>query len=582
MQIDTATTPGHVDETAVDNFLHYDDPSALSDAALFDDSHFSELEDLVWDRPGWRVPGWDAMQKDPRRSLLTALVIVMVLVGAVLVTIGLPVPDRPTISATEDEPTEESLVGQADAEPAPLLVAVPEGSEAAPQALASNEGLAEDAAADGTAGAAADGTAMKDAEDGATGTAAPADGSNPVAETGTAAAAEAETEMPDSEMTDSETPAPSTENAEPQPETAAAPTSSADRPISVPGMSALGNVKLRTNKGAYRFRAEQTGNIENLRLYFIANTHRPGYADGTGGTVRVTVAPDNGSGQPDPSKTFGGTFDVKFNLRDGAPTGDRRTFINDVLLGKHTFSQPIPVEAGKNYFIIFDNIDADPNANNVSLDLVYDLIPKDERPGQPVPSPARRTDIGFHQQASGGAWRDADVHRDGHWVTPIFEVTYANGFSQGQGFMQWQDEGAFTLAGSSAIRTLITLPADRTVSELSARVKGHASGSVVVELTDGQGTVLRSSTQRANGRVNLRGAVWVTANVDPITLKAGEQYALVIRAANGYSGSVVPLQAGSLYGFTAPSLFPFGKAQTSSNGSSWNDWGRLYPSIAIK
>lgn len=575
MQIGSATTTSRVDETAVDDFLNYDDPS---NDALFDDSQFSDLGDLIWDEPGWRPPGWEAMRRDPRRSLLTALVVVAVLIGAVLVVVGLPVPDRPSISAIETESTEsdtdESLVGEADDQPATLLVAVPDGDQPAPEAMASNEGLTSDATnQDSTTAAAPD---------------AAGDTAAPVAETGTAAAAEAGTEMADGEP--ATTPAPATPApATPAPadttesDSAPAATSNVDRPISVPGMSALGNIKLRTNKGAYRFKAEKTGNIEKLRLYFIANTHRPGYADGTGGTVRVTVAPDDGNGQPDPSKTVGGTFDVKFNLKDGADTsGDRRKFVSDVLLGQYTFSESIPVEAGKNYFIIFHNIDSNPNANNVSLDLVFDLIPKDERPGQPVPSPARRTDIGFHQQAAGSAWTSADTHRDGHWMTPIFEVTYADGFAQGQGFIQWQDERAFTLSGSSAIRTLITLPADRTVSELSARVQSHGSGSVTLELTDGQGSVLRSTTVRANARVNLRNAVWATGAVDPITLKAGQQYALVIRPANGYSGSVVPLQDGSSYGYTSASLFPFGKAQTSSNGTSWNDWGRLYPSIAIK
>jgi hypothetical protein len=71
--------------------------------------------------------------------------------------------------------------------------------------------------------------------------------------------------------------------------------------------------------------------------------------------------------------------------------------------------------------------------------------------------------------------------------------------------------------------------------------------------------------------------------VEPITLEADETYALVVRAGDGYSGSIIPLQAGLTYGFSRASVFPFGVAQTTEDGNSWDDWrgGLFYFSFAI-
>ena len=364
---------------------------------------------------------------------------------------------------------------------------------------------------------------------------------------------------------------------------AAAPTS--DAPISVVGMSSLSNVRLRTNRAAYRFTADRDGSIESMRLYFIVNTSRSGYAAGSGGSINVTVAPEGSDGLPDESCTMAGRFQATFGLVDGAYSGaDRGQFIKDSLLGGWDFSEPISVEAGEKYFIIFDNADPSPANNFVSLDLVIDLIP-DSAAGQgPIPSPARRTDFSFFEDREGQAWFQADEHSSGHWRTPIFQVEYADGGTQGQGFMQYEARNAFELSGSSAIRTTIELGQDRTVSELAARVASHPSAPVILELTTIDGEVLRSVTAPASGTINYRGAVWAEGTVEPLTLKAGAEYALVVRAGSGYSGSIVPLQAGLTYGFTADSVFPFGRAQTSPDGKDWSDWrnGLFYQSISVK
>ncbi|MEM7275974.1 MAG: hypothetical protein AAF547_23055, partial [Actinomycetota bacterium] len=323
--------------------------------------------------------------------------------------------------------------------------------------------------------------------------------------------------------------------------------------------------------------------IETLRLYFIVNTSRNGYAGGTGGTVGITVAPDDGTGLPDEGSLFAGRSEVSFSLSGGAfAGGDRGDFVRNTLLGSWTFSQPIPVQAGQEYHIIFENLDPSPASNFISLDLVIDLLPDSLKGGDPIPSPARRSEFGFVEDRGSG-WFLADTHDEGHWRTPIFEVTYADGATQGQGFMQYEASDAFTLAGTSAIRTTITVPEDRSVSQLAARVAAQAGGTVILELTTLEGEVLRSVEVGTDGIGNYRNAVWAEGDVEPLTLAAGEDYALVVRAGAGYSGTVVPLQAGLAYGFSPKSVFPFGTAQISADGQSWTDWrsGLFYQSISV-
>ena len=354
-------------------------------------------------------------------------------------------------------------------------------------------------------------------------------------------------------------------------------------PIAVPGMTSLSNVPLRTNRATYRFTADRTGEVDSVRLYYIVNTSNTGYANGTGGTVGMTVAPDDGTGLPDEANLFPGRAEASFGLSGGAIVGDRSTYVRDTLFGRWMFSEPIPVEAGKEYHIIFQNLDPDPVNNYVSLDLVIDLVPDALRGGDPIPSPAARSDYGFVMSTADG-WRLADAHSEGHRQTPIFEVTYTDGGTQGQGFMQYEARATFSLTGSAAIRTTITVPEDRTVSELAARVGAQVGGSVILELTTIEGEVLRSASAPTDAVANYRNAVWAEASVEPLTLEAGKTYAFVVRAAPGYTGDVVPLQAGVNYGFAPKSVFPFGTAQTSQDGSTWSDWrnGLFYQSISVR
>ncbi len=359
------------------------------------------------------------------------------------------------------------------------------------------------------------------------------------------------------------------------PPTTAAPTPAApgNLRIGIVGMTSLANYGVEGSRRlSYRVEATQTSNVESLRLYFIDNATRTGYASGTGGKIRVQIAPDDGTGKPDEARMFPGKFDAEFGLTNGRYEGpDRRGFVRNKLLGLWTFDQPIPLVAGQTYHIVFKNIDPNPAANYIGIDLVIDMVKIGS--GDPcIQSPARPANLAFLRNMSGNSWEDFTCDNRGYTWTPIYEFRYANGAVQGQGVMQWDVVAQYRISGNAAVRTTIRLPKDQTVSELAARVERHATGSVSLQLETLDGEVLRSVTAATNGLGNYRNAVWAEGSVAPITLKANTDYALVVRPLNGYSGSIVPVQAGLNYGFHPSSNMPFGVAQTSSNGTSWTAW----------
>lgn len=348
-------------------------------------------------------------------------------------------------------------------------------------------------------------------------------------------------------------------------------------------MSSLANYNLvGSRRASYRITAEQTSSVESLRLYFIDNSTRTGYASGTGGKIRVQIAPDNGNGQPDETRTFPGKFDATFGLTNGKyQNSDRTAFIKNKLLGLWTFDQPIPLTKGQTYHILFKNIDPNPTTNYIAIDMVIDMVPIDS--GNPcINSPARPNNLGFLRTAGNG-WQDSTCDKHGSW-TPIYEFRYTNGGIQGQGIMQWDNNATFRISGNAAVRTTIQLPKDQTITELAARVERNTTGSVALQLETLDGKVLASTNAATNGPGNYRNAVWAKGTITPTTLKANTDYALVVRPKNGYNGTVVPLQAGTNYGFHPTSTMPYGKAQTSTNGTTWTPWsggGVRYFSFAL-
>ena len=200
---------------------------------------------------------------------------------------------------------------------------------------------------------------------------------------------------------------------------------------------------------SYRFKAGATSTLVSVRWYCIDRTH-VGYGAGTGGTIRMTIEADsNGS----PSGTPLATRDVV------APVDDFQLY---------TFASPPSLTSGQLYHLVFTNVDASPTTNYVSVDCLFNYNPS--TPRQP-----RFTDsewAALRKLGPAGAW----TVQSGY--TPILQIIYGDGTTQGMGYMEANVTSYGTITGmNSMVRELFTVSGgSRNVTGAGVRLI-KASGS---------------------------------------------------------------------------------------------------------
>jgi hypothetical protein len=285
-------------------------------------------------------------------------------------------------------------------------------------------------------------------------------------------------------------------------------------------------------------------------VYVIDATY-PGYAAGTGGTMRITVQPDDGTAAHRPSGSVLATTDV---VHPVAGAGNR-----------YAFPSPAALTQGQLYHVVFTNVDPDPSANYVSLDglFVYDE--------QPVWQPAyANTDWANLVKPSGGTWSD-DRGPDQGTITPIMGLSYANGVEDGVGYIEVWYQAAKTISGRRAARETFTVSGpSRRVSSVSVRLK-RVSGSspLVVRLETANGSLVERGSIPASAVPTRGRSSWATYRFStPRTLSAGQRYRLVVSTAADTSYSIFVIRKGSAYGYGPSTYFADGSAQYNP-GSGW-------------
>jgi hypothetical protein len=300
---------------------------------------------------------------------------------------------------------------------------------------------------------------------------------------------------------------------------------------------------------AYRFRATQTAALDSIRIYIVDNTH-PGYGGGTGGTMRITVQPDDGTATHAPSSTILAASDVVHPV-DGAGN-------------VYAFAAPAQLVAGQLYHIVFGNIDPSPTVNFVSVDGLYvysDL---------PVWQPAfPNTDWANLVKLGGGSW-SAERGAGQGTITPIMALNYANGVVGGVGYMEIWYRDPKTISGSGSARERFTVSGpSRQVSSVSVRLK-RVSGSIplTVRLETSSGELVEQGSIPASSITTTGQASWATYRfASERTLVAGQTYQLVLSSPSDTSYSIFVIRKGVAYGFSQ-AYFADGSAQYNP-GTGW-------------
>jgi len=315
---------------------------------------------------------------------------------------------------------------------------------------------------------------------------------------------------------------------------------------------------------SYRIRANHTGPLQAIRPFFIWSYTTPGYALGTGGTIQVQLQTDDGSANHVPSGT------TLASLTYAKPVNDTIGFYP--LLA---FASMPTLQSGSLYHLVFTNIDADPVNNWVCLDSAYM-----DYAGSPMQPTVADLDLAtLWRTGSTGTW---SLRKTGptESFTPIVELDYADGASQGQGYMEFWIGDAKNISGTKGVRETFTVTgSDRLVSTMAVRVKPVSGTSpLTLRLEQGDGTLIDQETVSGITLIpGLSGASWAKATLaTPRTLKAGQTYHLVLSAPADTVYTAYPMRKGSDKGFKSTTLFTDGYAQFNpgTGWTGWDQWGQ--------
>lgn len=306
-------------------------------------------------------------------------------------------------------------------------------------------------------------------------------------------------------------------------------------------MDALNNTIIggpNLQSASYRFRAVTSSNLSSIRVYIIGPTHS-GYGAGTGGIWKVSVQTDSGTTAHGPSGTI--LSSTTFKPVDDFPV--------------ISWSSPASLTSGQLYHVVFENIDASPTTNYASLDGVFMYSPT--TPRQP-----RFSDIDWGQPERFGTNPWADTRN----TIPIAALTYANGVTQGQGYMENWDQAKKTITGTAMAREIFTTTA-RTVSEFNVRLSRVSGTSPLnIRLETSSGTLISSCAIPAESIAISTRNTWGRCTFSSVSITGA--YNVVLSTPTDTKYSIYVIRKGVSYGMPSTTYFADGYAQFNS-GSGW-------------
>jgi hypothetical protein len=314
---------------------------------------------------------------------------------------------------------------------------------------------------------------------------------------------------------------------------------------------------------AFRFRARWTGEVQGIRFYVVLNSDgRTGYSSGTGGTLRVALAPDSGGRRHVPARRSlaAATFDPP--RRDAWP--------------EISFRKPARVVAGRAYHVVFTNLDPHPRRNYVSVNALVSHGRRGAAPAVPHGLAVLLSDAPDGGRTP-GTWHPRAQRRGDHYA-PILEVVGGREDEHlGVGYMEVWVNNPKPIGSEAMVRELIAPAADAAITGAWLRVRRR----------DGTTAPLQLRIERASGGVLAAGAVparrvpsdhpgWVHVRFPrAVSLDRGEQLALTAASTAGSAYEAFAIRKGTEFGFHPRTVFDGGYAQFTQRGAwvGWDQWG---------
>lgn len=338
---------------------------------------------------------------------------------------------------------------------------------------------------------------------------------------------------------------------------------------SIVGSDSKNNFNIGTSgfgKISHRFRASESSAITHVRW---PQRWGPGYSLGTGGTMRLTLQSDNGSGSPS-----GTVLSQVADYSPGNPGVDSK-FLN------FPFITPYTVTKGTVYHIVVENVHADPANNNMSWNDIFHYDTNQHPPGL---SDDYKVLCTGSAKTGAGTWGVIQDDRN----IGVMDLTYANGQHDGQSYIHTMGDFPTDIIGTTSMgRQVITPAADKEVTGVGVRVlRKSGSGALVIRLETAAGALIESVSIPSSeipigtGDIGTRYGYWV---YKPFTtnrlLTAGSTYHLRFSTDSSTNYWMAPNREGYDSGDNGGSgnttglrSFQFregGAQETTNSGGSW-------------
>jgi hypothetical protein len=312
---------------------------------------------------------------------------------------------------------------------------------------------------------------------------------------------------------------------------------------------------------AFRFRARWTGPVRGVRCHIILNPRgRRGYSGGTGGLLRVALAPDSGGKRHVPRRRPLAATVIRPSRRDLWPLV--------------RFAKPPHVVAGRLYHVVFTNVAPDPRRDYVSINALLSRGHGEPRPRVPADLAAllgHTTDGG----ATPTRWRPRAV-RAGDYYVPILDVVGNRPRDHlGIGYMEAWVTAPRPIGASARVRQLLRMPAGGKTQVTGAwlRIKraGGASSALDLRLQAADGDVLASASVPARD-ISSGSPQWVHVRFSrAVSLPPGAPLTLTASASRAAAFRTFPVRKGTRFGFDRSTVYSGGYAQFS-DGDGWKGW----------
>jgi len=329
------------------------------------------------------------------------------------------------------------------------------------------------------------------------------------------------------------------------------------------GGTSLANTRIGFDdiRASYRFRAARSAGLEGIRIYIVADEE--GYGAGTGGVLRISLRPDDGTAQHHPSKTVLTQIDAVH------PAGGAGNL--------YTFPDQPALTAGELYHIVFANVDPRPQQNYVSLNGAFQFdVPKSADPWQ---HGYDNLDWAQLIRFGSGDWS----YGSGGAITPIMDLVYLDGSHQGMGYVEFwsgapRQTKDITGAQDMARERFTVSGGDRRVRSVTVRLKRvDGSGPIVIQLEDSDGRVIEEGAIPASKIAvsdpadRSNDATWATHTFkSPITLRHGDTYHLRLSTDASTTYNVSAIREGTSFGYDRATYFADGTAEeTADGGAMW-------------